>query len=165
MQVERLRKRLIKEPRERGELEKEGERNLKPRWVQESEALRFQQGARYTWRVQTVVGVLGSAKKGKKRNKRTLSNKSPTSIQKLLFFFFLVLFKCRRPNEGKRIRVSPSFPVLPSSLDQIVLSSLAGRLETLKMFSLGVAVRRYSSHYARLKQVIVSCYFIWGGEY
>lgn len=31
MQVERLRKRLIKELRERGELEKEGERNLKPR--------------------------------------------------------------------------------------------------------------------------------------
>lgn len=45
MQVERLRKRLIKELRERGELQEEGERNIKPRWVQESEALRFQQGS------------------------------------------------------------------------------------------------------------------------
>lgn len=47
----------------------------------------------------------------------------------------------------KRIPVSPSFSVLPSSLDQIVLSLLAGRLETLKMFSLSVAVLGYAALY------------------
>lgn len=89
---------------------------MKARRAQQSKVLWFQQDAGYTWRVQGAVGVLKGAKKRKKRNERTLSNKSPTSIQILFFLFFNGGEQMREKYTGKPLVSSSALLTGPNSL-------------------------------------------------